>query len=131
MCILNSCLSLCCTYIHTLLAPSSACVVYSGEGLHWRELCRIQHLPTKQYLAVVKDQDTYKVTLKERSTGTEFEADTTFRLIPVIEDDDDVNFGSYTRIYHVHTDTWLHALKGIAGMTYSLHTLSTKYLLPV
>ena len=61
----------------------------------------------------MKDQDGYKVTLKERSADTEFEADTTFRLVPVIEDDDDVIFGSYARIYHLHTDSWLHALKGI------------------
>ena len=84
--------------------------ICSGEALHWRELCRIQHLPTRQYLAVVKNQDSYKVTLKERSAGTEFEEDdTTFRLFPVIEGDDDVNFGSYARIYHVHTKLWLHA----------------------
>ena len=80
-----------------------------GEGMHWRELCRIQHLPTRRYLAVVKNQDCYKVTLKERSAGIEFEADTTFRLFPVIEGDDDVNFGSYARIYHAHTKSWLHA----------------------
>ena len=53
------------------------------------------------------------MTLKARSAGTEFEEDTTFRLVPVIEGDDDVNFGSYARIYHLHTESWLHALKGV------------------
>ena len=77
------------------------------------ELCRIQHLPTRQYLAVVKDQDSYRVTLIERSTGTDFEADTTFRLVPVVESDHDVNFGSYARIYHLHTDSWLHGTTGV------------------
>ena len=87
--------------------------VCSGDTLHWRELCRIKHLPTRQYLAVVKDQEGHRVTLLERSAGKEFEADTSFRLVPVVEVDDDVNFESYTRIYHPHTDSWLHASTGM------------------
>ena len=83
-----------------------------GEPLHWKELCRIRHLPTRKYLSVVKDQDSYKVTLKAKSTGKLFEEGTTFRLAPVVEDDNDVNYGSYARIYHVHTEQWLHAIKG-------------------
>ena len=56
------------------------------------------------------------MTLKARSAGTEFTEDTTFRLFPMFEGDDDVKFGSYARIYHVQTDSWLHALKGMHSL---------------
>ena len=52
------------------------------------------------------------MTLKAKSTRNMFEEDTTFRLVPVVDEDNDVNYGSYARIYHVHTEQWLHALKG-------------------
>ena len=110
-CICNSVLVVSCF-------PFNLC---SGEALHWRELCRIQHLPTRQYLAVVKEEDSYNVTLKAKSTGTAFEEDTTFRLVPVIEGDDDVNFGSYARIYHLNTESWLHALRGTVCTSCTLH----------
>lgn len=61
------------------------------------------------------------MTLKAKSTGTAFEEDTTFRLVPVIEGDDDVNFGSYARIYHLHTESWLHALRGTVCTSCTLH----------
>ena len=93
--------------------------IRSGEPLHWKELCRIRHLPTRKYLAVVKVKDSYEVTLKARSGGTRFEKHTTFRLVPVVERDDDVNFESYARIYHVDTNTWLHALKGKCPLSHS------------
>ena len=86
--------------------------------MHWRELCRIRHLPTRQYLAVVNDQGSYKVGLTARSSETESETDTIFSLIPVIEGEDNVTFGSYARIYHNGTDSWLHAEKGIVWVIF-------------
>ena len=109
-----------CSLFHFKLITVTLFHPFSGEVLHWRELCRIQHLPTRQYLAVVKVKESYKVTLKARSADKEFEEDATFRLVPVIEGNDDVNFGSYARIYHLHTESWLHALEGTV-CSYTLH----------
>ena len=113
-CLLSGCLSFC-IIVHPSLFLSSK-YVRSGEALHWRELCRIKHLPTRQYLAVVKDQDSYKVILKERSADPDFDTATTFRLVPVIEGDDDVKFGYYAMIYHLHTDSWLHGTIGVHSL---------------
>lgn len=33
----------------------------SGEPLSWGERCRIRHMPTRRYLAVVEEGDKYKV----------------------------------------------------------------------
>ena len=35
--------------------------VFSGEPLSWGERCRIKHLPTRKYLAVVHSEGEYKV----------------------------------------------------------------------
>lgn len=101
-----------------------------GEALHWKEPCRIQYLPTRQYLAVMKDHDSYKVVLKARSSETESETDTIFSLVPVIEGDDNVTFGSYARIYHNSTDSWLHAEKGVVLCHFSYLTVGHLHVWP-
>ena len=85
----------------------------SGEPLFWGERCRIKHLPTRRFLAVVYDQLEGKynvsdssidndyvtsdvlfpfiqVTLKERSTAgsvnsSQSDLETVFSLFPVIQ----------------------------------------------
>ena len=38
-------------------------VYQSGHSISWGEQCRIKHLPTRLYLAVVKEESVYKVRL--------------------------------------------------------------------
>ncbi|XP_065902252.1 inositol 1,4,5-trisphosphate receptor type 2-like [Dysidea avara] len=83
----------------------------SGQVVSWGERCRIKHLPTRLYLAIVKEKNGYTVTLKRRELG-KTDLDTVFRLFPVIEEDTGIQFDSYARINHPHTKTWLVARKG-------------------
>lgn len=84
-----------------------------GEPVLWYERCRIKHLLTQQYLAVErKDGQSVLLTLKEGKPGPDFDQDTTFRLFPVISGEDEIKYGTYARINHPQTKTWLHASKG-------------------
>ena len=72
-----------------------------GQVVSWGERCRIKHLPTRLYLAIVKEENGYtvcsnlyrcvmyvckliQVTLKRRGLD-KTDLDTVFRLFPVIE----------------------------------------------
>ena len=35
----------------------------SGHSISWGEQCRIKHLPTSLYLAIVKEESDYKVVM--------------------------------------------------------------------
>ena len=80
--------------------------------MHWGESCRIRHLLTRQYLTIVKSREGVTVSLKKCTKGSEFDSAATFRLRPVIQGEDSIMYGSFARIYHPTTDTWLHAMKG-------------------
>ncbi|XP_065909470.1 inositol 1,4,5-trisphosphate-gated calcium channel ITPR1-like [Dysidea avara] len=106
-----------------LKAPSTSAITYwqivkdkeplNGQVLSWGERCRIKHLPTRRYLAIVKEDNGYKVTLKGRKRDSpKADLDTVFRLFPVIDEDRGIQFESYARINHPHTKTWLVARKG-------------------
>ena len=87
-----------------------------GEPILWYERCRIKHLLTQQYLAVERRDGQCVLTLKEEKAVTVSELDqdtcTTFRLFPVISGEDEIKYGTYARINHPQTRTWLHAGKG-------------------
>ena len=53
------------------------------------------------------------LTLKEGRPGQDFDPETTFRLFPVISGEDEIKYGTYARINHPQTKTWLHACKGV------------------
>ena len=36
-------------------------ILFTGEPLSWGERCRIKHLPTRKYLAVIHPEGEYKV----------------------------------------------------------------------
>ena len=36
-------------------------ILFTGEPLSWGERCRIKHLPTRKYLAVIHSEGEYKV----------------------------------------------------------------------
>ena len=75
----------------------------SGQAVLWEEHCRLRHLPTRLYLAIVKDKDgcfqviyllfimmcsivlSTQVTLKERDRSGKSDLDTVFRLTPLIQ----------------------------------------------
>ena len=54
-----------------------------------------------------------QVTLKERqlrdhSTNSDQDLETVFTLSPMTQVEGNILFGSYARIKHLHTTTWLH-----------------------
>jgi len=74
----------------------------SGQAVLWEEHCRLKHLPTRLYLAIVKDKKdgfqvnllltimyyivlSTQITLKERDHTGRKDLDTVFRLIPLIQ----------------------------------------------
>ena len=80
--------------------------------MRWGESCRIRHLLTRQYLTIVKGGEGVTISLKKCTKESEFDSAATFRLRPVIQGEDSIMYGSFARIYHPTTDTWLHAMKG-------------------
>ena len=106
---------------NTLCIYLFPCVrMYVGEALLWYERCRIKHLLTQRYLAVEKRGDRFVLTLREKKPTPDFDADTTFRLYPVITGEEEIKYETYARITHVATKTWLHALKGLSVCISSL-----------
>ena len=87
----------------------------SGEPFDWGARVRFKHLLTQQYLSVEKQLGQAVLTLIEKRATPDFDRDTTFKLLPVITGEDEINYETYARIYHPITKTWLHADKGENG----------------
>ena len=73
-----------------------------GQAVLWEECCRLRHLPTRLYLAIVKDERecfqvnlftmmhlhamlSTQVTLKERDRSCGKDWEMVFKLIPLIQ----------------------------------------------
>ena len=82
----------------------------SGETINWGEKVCFKHLLTQQYLSIPKDQNVLMLVEKTNSTP-DFDKDTTFKLLPVITGENEIQFETYARIYHPSTKTWLHGDK--------------------
>ncbi|XP_065910466.1 inositol 1,4,5-trisphosphate-gated calcium channel ITPR1-like [Dysidea avara] len=104
-----------------LRPPSTSAITYwqiekdneplNGQAVLWEEHCRLRHLPTRLYLAIVKDKDgCFQVTLKERDRSGKSDLDTVFRLTPLIQEDAEIKLESYARINHPLTNQWLSAM---------------------
>uniref|UniRef100_A0A1X7VAJ0 Uncharacterized protein n=1 Tax=Amphimedon queenslandica TaxID=400682 RepID=A0A1X7VAJ0_AMPQE len=81
----------------------------SGDVIAWRDRCRLKHLPTRCYLAVVEDMGQWKVTLKEKTSDNDL--DTIFSFSPLIEEGEEVLLESYALIQHRRSGQWLHLEK--------------------
>ncbi|XP_019861438.1 PREDICTED: uncharacterized protein LOC100634093 isoform X2 [Amphimedon queenslandica] len=81
----------------------------SGDVIAWRDRCRLKHLPTRCYLAVIKVNSHWKVTLKDSTS--EDDLDTIFSFSPLIEEVDEVLLESYALIKHRLSGQWLHLEK--------------------
>ncbi|XP_062518427.1 inositol 1,4,5-trisphosphate receptor type 1-like isoform X2 [Corticium candelabrum] len=100
---------------HSLL-PSTSAITYwqielesspaSGEVMRWEQRCRLRHVCTRQYLALLPGPGTSQVSLT-----TDTGLSSVFRLFPVIQEGDSITYDSYCRIEHVETGQWLHARK--------------------
>ncbi|XP_019849951.1 PREDICTED: inositol 1,4,5-trisphosphate receptor-like [Amphimedon queenslandica] len=81
----------------------------SGDVIAWMDRCRLKHLPTRCYLAVVEDMGQWKVTLKEKTSDNDL--DTIFSFSPLIEEGEEVLLESYALIQHRRSGQWLHLEK--------------------
>ncbi|XP_004347257.1 hypothetical protein CAOG_04510 [Capsaspora owczarzaki ATCC 30864] len=108
---------------HSLKPPSGPSVFWQiemdsgaarGGRMRWEQLVRLRHFTTRQFLAVKLDAASGEpvVTL----TSDHRDADAVFRLHAVIRDRQNIEYGSFTRIEHPLTKTWLH---GDATLSYA------------
>ncbi|XP_019849953.1 PREDICTED: uncharacterized protein LOC109580835 [Amphimedon queenslandica] len=84
-------------------------IIEDGDVIAWRDRCRLKHLPTRCYLAVVEDMGQWKVTLKEKTSDNDL--DTIFSFSPLIEEGEEVLLESYALIQHRRSGQWLHLEK--------------------
>ncbi|ESN99319.1 hypothetical protein HELRODRAFT_162842 [Helobdella robusta] len=78
--------------------------VLNGDVIRWEQQIRLRHMTTRQYLCITSAR---KVSLIDDWKDPR----TVFRLHPVIKESDEISFESYSRIEHVITGYWLHALR--------------------
>ena len=102
-----------------LKPPSTSAITYweielataplSGDELKYEEPCRLKHLLTQRYLAVVKVKSQFVIKLM-RLEDDERGGDTCFVFRPFINEGKEmIDFESYARIYHPETRTWIKA----------------------
>ncbi|CAH1798712.1 unnamed protein product [Owenia fusiformis] len=78
--------------------------ILNGEVVKWEQQVRFRHMPTRQYLCITPD-------LRVSLTPDSRDPNTVFRLHPIMKESDAIHFENYTRIEHVLSGHWLHALK--------------------
>ncbi|XP_065894275.1 inositol 1,4,5-trisphosphate-gated calcium channel ITPR1-like isoform X2 [Dysidea avara] len=104
-----------------LRPPSTSAITYwqiekdieplNGQAVLWEECCRLRHLPTRLYLAIVKDErECFQVTLKERDRSCGKDWEMVFKLIPLIQEDAEIKLESHVRIQHLSTEQWISAV---------------------
>lgn len=94
-----------------------------GSGL-WGSLFRFKHLATGQYLAAEVDNDATFDPARQKLRGSSstpvfalipiphaYDISSIFELDPttIIRNDDPVPYGSYARLQHICTNTWVHS----------------------
>ncbi|XP_065883200.1 inositol 1,4,5-trisphosphate-gated calcium channel ITPR1-like isoform X2 [Dysidea avara] len=90
----------------------------SGEVISWKDRCRIKHLPTKMYLAVVHEDNSSRVLVKlkhKEPDPNKSDVDIVFRLHSVTKDIAGIQFKSSAMIYHPYTKCWLGCVWGYSS----------------
>ncbi|CAD5113406.1 DgyrCDS2578 [Dimorphilus gyrociliatus] len=93
------------------LFPSTSAITYwqvellssnlDGSEVKWHQQCRLKHVCTRLYLLV--NHESVSLTKDANNPNT------VFKLHPVIQEHDNIEYETYCRIEHVVSGYWLHA----------------------
>ncbi|CAC5357472.1 unnamed protein product [Mytilus coruscus] len=96
------------------ISPTSSGITYwqieaessilNGDVIKWEQQIRLRHMTNRKYLSLDNNLDVCLV-------DDNGDPRTVFRFHSVIKEMDEIKFESYTRIEHMLTGCWLHALK--------------------
>ncbi|XP_076109900.1 inositol 1,4,5-trisphosphate-gated calcium channel ITPR2-like isoform X1 [Mytilus galloprovincialis] len=96
------------------ISPTSSGITYwqieaessilNGDVIKWEQQIRLRHMTNRKYLSLDNNLDVCLV-------DDNGDPRTVFRFHSVIKEQDEIKFESYTRIEHMLTGCWLHALK--------------------